>query len=233
MKFDFYVRTKQDLIDAVETFGIVPYFSNSIPGFSLEEHCDPSALWSDTQDCSWDWKGPVIRETNCAYGKFFEKKAVYVSREWFPDLANYRRDGYDFDARYDDGLAKHQDKELYDLIEQNCPILSRELRVMGNYAYSSRYGKSTEGKKGFDATITRLQEQCYVVISDFVYTIDKQGNRRGWGVAEYSTPEHWFGVDFTEMVYAREPEESYERLFQHLRDLNPQVSEEALRKFLK
>ena len=47
MEFDFYVRTKQDLIDAVQTFGIVPYFSASIPGFSLAEHCHPSALWSD------------------------------------------------------------------------------------------------------------------------------------------------------------------------------------------
>ena len=36
--YDFYVKTKQDLIDAVQVFGIVPYFSTSIPGFSLEEH---------------------------------------------------------------------------------------------------------------------------------------------------------------------------------------------------
>lgn len=233
MKFDFYVRTMQDLINAVETFGIVPYFANSIPGFSLEEHCHPAALWSNTQDCSWDWKGPVIRQTGCAYGKFFDKKAVYVSREWFPDLANCRREGYDFDARYDDGLAKHADKELYDLIEKNGPVLSKELRMLGNYAYSGRSGKQTEEKKGFDASMTRLQEQCYVVISDFVYTLDKQGNRRGWGVAEYSTPEQWMGADFTEKVYLREPQESYARLLEHLTALHPQVSVAALRRFLK
>ena len=92
MSYSFYVRTKQDLIDAVQTFGIVPYFSTSIPGFSLEEHCHPTALWSDTGNDSWAWKGPVIQETGCAYGKFFEKMSAYVSRDWFYDLANSRRD---------------------------------------------------------------------------------------------------------------------------------------------
>ena len=60
MTHDFYVRNKDDLIEAVQTYGIVPYFSNSIPGFSLEEHCGPRALWSDTGDDSWSWKGSVI-----------------------------------------------------------------------------------------------------------------------------------------------------------------------------
>ena len=66
MSYSFYVRTKQDLMDAVQTFGIVPYFSTSIPGFSLEEHCHPTALWSDTGNDSWAWKGPVIQETGDA-----------------------------------------------------------------------------------------------------------------------------------------------------------------------
>lgn len=232
MAYDFYIRRKQDLIDAVREFGIVPYFRTSIPGFSLEEHCHPAVLFSDTGDDTWEWKGPVIRESGCAYGKFFEKKAAYVSRELFPDLANYRRDGYDFDARYDDGLARFQDKQLYDLIDANGPILSKELRRTGGYAYSGRWQK-TEGKKGFDSSVTRLQEQCYVLISDFVYTLDKNGNRRGWGVAEYSTPEKHLGDRFATAVYAREPKESYERLFEHLVRLFPAVPEAELKKFLK
>ena len=173
MRYDFYIRSKQDLIDAIQAFGIVPYFTNSIPGFSLEEHCDPSVLWSDTGDDTWSWKGPVIRATGCAYGKLIERKAAYVSQEWFPDLANYRRDGYDYDARYEDGLAKHEDKVLYDLIEMKAPVLSKELRKSGGYAYHGRFSK-TSGKKGFESSITRLQAQCYVIISDFVYTIDKK-----------------------------------------------------------
>ena len=230
MAYDFWVRTKQDLEDAIGEYGIVPYFRCSIPGFSLEEHCPPRVLFSDGEEDTWAWKGPVIRETGCAYGKFFEKKAAYVSRELFPDLANYRRDGYDFDARYDDGLARFQDKQLFDLLEERAPVLSKELRLAGGYAYS---GRNAEGRKGFDASIVRLQEQCYVIISDFVYTLDKQGRPRGWGVAEYTTPERFWGERFRERVYAREPEESRARLLEHLARLFPQAGEAALTRFLR
>ncbi len=232
MAYDFTVRTKQDLIAAVREYGILPYFATSIPGFSLEEHCSPWVLFNDTEENTWEWKGPVIRETGCAYGKFFEKKAAYVRRDLFLDLANYRRDGYDFDARYDDGLAKFQDKQLYDLIDENAPVLSKVLRRSGGYAYSGRWQK-TEGKKGFDTTVTRLQEQCYVIISDFVYTTDKKGNRRGWGVAEYSTPEKFMGEAFSEQVYQRSPQESYARLLEHLARLFPRAAEKDLKRFLK
>ena len=224
---DFTIRTMDDLIRAVEEFGFLPFFTNSIEGFSVEEHIDPDCWYhSDTGDWSaWEWKGPVIRKTGCAYGKFFEKKACYVSPEWFTELANYRRDGYDFDARWDDGLAPAQDLRLYELIDGNAPILSKELKQLGDY----RKG----GVKGFDTVINRLQSQCYVIISDFVYLRDKHGKPYGWGVAEYSTPERFMGDSFTEKVYARTPEESYERLLSHFSRLFPDEPLQKLKRFIK
>ena len=231
-KFDFYVRTKQDLIEAVQAFGIIPYFSTSIPGFSLEEHCPPYVLFSDDEENTWYWKGPVIQETHCAYGKFFDKKAAYVRSDLFLDLANYRRDGYDFDARYDDGMAKYDDKKLFEMIDRMSPVLSKELREAGGYAYNGRW-KKVEGKKGFDTSLTRLQELCYVTTTDFVFKIGKDGNRHGIGVAQYSTPEKWFGTDFKDHVYDRNPDESYSRLMDHLVSLFPDVPEASLKKYLK
>jgi len=220
---DFYIRTKQDLKDAVVKYGILPYFTNGIPGFSIEEHVDPGVWFTDIPG-PWEWKGPVIRELGCAYGKFFEAKAAYVSAELFPDLANYRRDGYDFDARFDDELASYRDKELYDLISQNSPILSKELRIKGNYVKG--------GKKGFETLINRLQSQCYVLVGDFVYSHDKNGREYGWGIAEYSTPEVFMGSGFTDAVYKRTPEESYRRLLDRLKKMFPEIPEARLCKFL-
>jgi hypothetical protein len=225
--FDFYIKTKKDLTDAVNKYGFVPLFANSIQGFSIEENVDPKA-WYSAGDGSWkvwEWKGPVIKETGCAYGKFFEHKAVFISREWFPDFANYRREGYDFDALYDDGKARFTDKELFELIDENAPITSKHLKRLGNY------GKN--GKKGFDSIITRLQEQGYITPTDFVYQKDKYGVEYGWGVAEYSTPEKAFGTDFTDRVYLREPNESYERIFRHLRTILPYADEKQIKKLLK
>lgn len=222
--FEFTIRTQKDLEDAVERYGIVPFFANSLPGFSIAEHADPSVWFTDSEGV-WEWKGPVIRATGCAYGKFFEKKAAYVSREWFYDLANYRRDGYVFDARFDDGLASFRDKTLYELVEQNGPLISPRLKTLGHYG--------RDGQKGFDTLMNRLQEQCYIVISDFVYLQDRHGRPYGWGVAEYAAPEQTMGADFAERAYARQPKESYERLFEHLRSLVPEAGEKAVRKFLR
>ena len=224
---DFIIKTKSDLIGAVNEFGFLPFFENSIEGFSIEEHIAPECWWhSDTGEWSaWEWKGPVIRETGCAYGKFFEKKACYISREWFADFANYRRDGYDFDARFDDGLAPYRDKRLFDLVSSDAPIISKKLKEIGDY----RKG----GNKGFDTIMNRLQAQCYVIISDFVYMKNKRGEPYGWGVAEYSTPELFMGGDFTERVYARTPAESYERILDHFRELFPDENISKIKKFIK
>ena len=224
MKYDFYIRTKEALTNTVNELGFLPFFQNSIEGFSIEEHVDPK-IWFGDIEGPWEWKGPVIRELGCAYGKFFEKKAAYISKEWFYDFANYRRDGYDFDARFDDELASYQDKKLFELVDANAPILSKELKKIGNY----RKG----GNKGFDTIITRLQTQCYVIISDFTYMTDKYGQQYGWGVAEYSTPEHFMGNDFIQNVYKRTPEESYERIYEHFKKILPDVGEDKLRKILR
>ena len=221
---DLYIRTIDDLKNAVTELGFLPFFENSLTGFSIEEHVAPG-IWFTNDDGPWEWKGPVINELCCAYGKFFEKKAAYISQEWFPDFANYRLNGYDFDARFEDGLVFHGDKTVYDLIDNNAPILSKRLKHMGNY----RKG----GKKGFDTIINRLQAQGYVLISDFKYMIDRYGNEYGWGVAEYSTPEHFMGTVFTDRVYERTPEESYEKIFDHFCRILPDADEDMIRKFLK
>ena len=217
------IRTEKELEDLVRTLGILPFFRNSIPGFSVEEHV-PRELWFTEEPGPWEWKGEVIRGIGCGYGKLFEQKAAFVDRAWFPDLANYRRDGYDFDARYDDGLASRKDKQLYDLIAASEPVVTTDLKRMGNY----RKGGST----GFDGSVVRLQMQGYVLIRDFVYRRTPEGKTYGWGISEYGTPERWFGPEFSRDVYSCSPEESGEKLYRHLAELFPEAPEEALRRFL-
>ena len=62
------IKSKADLIGAINEYGFIPFFENSIDGFSIEEHISPECWWhSDTGEWSaWEWKGPVIRETGCA-----------------------------------------------------------------------------------------------------------------------------------------------------------------------
>ena len=43
--YDFTINTKQDMLDAVERFGFLPFFAGSIPGFSIEEHVSDDAWY--------------------------------------------------------------------------------------------------------------------------------------------------------------------------------------------
>lgn len=219
------LRSADDIVRLVKEIGFLPFFANDIEGFSVEENC-PRELWfSENADGPWEWKGPIARSGECVYGKFFGGKAGFVSLEQFPELVNYRRNGYDFDARYDDGLAPRKDKDVYDTITSSGSILSKKLKDACNY----RKG----GNKGFETVITRLQMQTYVNIADFVYMRDKHGNAYGWGVAEYSTPEALFGYEAVTAAYKHEPEKSKELLLERLGELLPDVAEDKLIKLIK
>lgn len=213
MEFPILERAEQ-LAELVDEVGFLPFFKGEVPGFSIEEMTPPE-LWFGEEPGPWEWKGPVITRSGCAYGKFFRGKAVYISREWFPDFANYRRDGYDFDARYDDGLASYREKRLFDVLDREESLLSKEWR--------NRVLAEGGELKGFDTTLTKLQHRCYVTTVNFEYELDKHGKPYGWGVARYATPEARFGVEFTEKVYRREPEESARRIMEHLEKLLPRA----------
>ena len=35
-----YIRAKDDLAETIRQFGILPFFTNSVPGWSVVEHID-------------------------------------------------------------------------------------------------------------------------------------------------------------------------------------------------
>ncbi|MBQ9327230.1 MAG: hypothetical protein IJ225_01685 [Solobacterium sp.] len=228
----FRLTTREDLIEAVQYYGFLPFFTNEIEGFSIEE-MTPARLWFTDEPGPWEWKGPVISEGDCVYGKFFDKKAGFVSNKWFPDFANYRRDGYDFDARFEDGLADHREQFLYELISSRHSILSKDAKIIGGYVKPKRKGKDEwVPRKGFDTTITRLEMETYVIISNFEYEVSKTGEFYGWGIARYATPEAYLGRKFTSKVYQRTPEKSKARILKHLKQVLPEVEDNLLERLI-
>ena len=219
------LTTPESVSALIQKWGFLPFFRNSISGFSIEDHTPP-ALWFGDADGPWEWKGPVIRMGNCVYGKFFAGKAGYISLEWLPDFLNYRRDGFDFDSRYECGKASRKDLNIYDTVSRYGTLLSKKLKSLCGFTKSG-------GEKGFDGAITRLQMQGYICISDFEYMIDKYGNRYGWGVARYSTPEEMFGYELTSSAYSRDPLESRGRIVSHIKQLFPNASDADILKIIK
>lgn len=219
MKNDM-ITSSDILLECVLKYGFLPFFKNSVPGFSVEENC-PKDLWFTDKPGPWEWKGPVIRSGKCAYGKFFKNKAVYVSLDMLPYLCAYRRDGYDFDARCDDGLVFYRDKEIYETIEKHGVIVSKDLR------------RIYPDDKHIDKYLTRLQMQTYITIKDFVYEKSKNGSEYGWGIAEYSTPEHLYGRDLITKEYKTPPEELTKIITGRIKRYFPEADEKSVIKLIK
>ena len=220
-----YFRSADEIHDAVMEVGFLPFFKNEVEGFSIREHT-PNELWFTDEPGPWEWKGPVLRMGDCVYGKFFNNKAGFISKKWYLEFSNYRRDGYDFDSRIDDGIRVDMvDINIYEELSKYNSILSKGIRKRCGY-----WGK--EGKSGFDTIMTRLQMQGYAITCDFEYELDKHGKPYGWGLARYSTPEKFLGEYFTSQVYRHEPEESFDQMLRQIRKYYPEASGKALGKVL-
>lgn len=234
------IATKEQLENAALHYGLLPFFANRIKGFSIEEMAAPGVLFGNMRDdygC-WDWKGPVIREQTTAYGKFFNRKAGFVSMELLPDFINYRRKAYP--VRPDS-----TEEMLLEIISSAEGMTSAELRraVFGTPAKRAGYGDLVDitpnsaettvrpKRQCFEAPLQKLQMGGHLLITDFQYKYSRKGERYGWGVALYSTPEIWFGRNF--MLTDKSPEESFEILVSHVADKFPHADERSIRSLLK
>ena len=79
------LRSSDDLEAKVIEIGFLPFFHNSVKGFSIQEMVDPR-LWFSDEEGPWEWKGPVIRNMNCAYGKCSMAKPGMSVLNGYPTL---------------------------------------------------------------------------------------------------------------------------------------------------
>lgn len=227
---DSEIRSRRELVELVNEIGFLPFFTCRIEGFSLEENIAYEAWyqgrWSGKIHWdAWDWKGEVLRNRELIYGKFFEKKAGFISLELWSDFCNYRRDGYDFDARYDDGLSPYKDKGIVDYLSASGAMLTKEIKDNLNYKKG--------GNKGFETVITRLQMQTYIVPVNYEYSRRKSGEEFGWGNCRYDIAENYWGDKLCRSAYQRSPEKSLDRIIKHVRKALPRMDEEELKCLLK
>ena len=236
LKHNFLIDSREALEKAVETFGILPFFPNNIKGLSIEEMCAPGMLFGGNyEEGCWEWKGPVIRKGKSMYGKVFRRKAGFVSLDLIPDFLNYRRASYP--------LKKGGMEEmLLEIIRENDSLSSTELKklIFGNKERTSwdelpeikeTYTVPTK-KKSLESPLQKLQMGGWIIISDFEYKRTKRGERYGWGVARYSTPELVFG-DLIRKLDGRNAEQSLNYIVSRIKKTWPSASKNSIITLLK
>lgn len=219
------IHTVQEAIDFINEIGFLPLFKNDIPGFSLEERTVPGYWWcGDPKVDPWEWREIIARSTEVAYGKFFDKKAGFISKKWLPFFANFRRDGYDFDALWDDEKASRRQKKIMDLFEADDELYSNEVKA--------RAGFGKGGEKGFEGTVTDLQMKIYLCVRDFKQRKNKKGELYGWPIAIYSKPEAIWGYEHVTSRYNEKPEDSGRAIAEHIKERYPVATDSQIKRLL-
>lgn len=217
------VHNATQLVDLIQEVGFLPLLYSGISGYSADEAVDPDCRYVLLDDGSWDWplwdwKGPITTEGDCVYGKFFNKKAGFVSRAWWPDLYNWRRHSYPAPA------PGSIEETILMTLREHGSLITRDLRRLCGFTQPKMRSR-------FDGYITRLQMACRIVTQDFVYPRDKHGHEYGWGWALLTAPEQLLGKEVCQCD--RKPEESLERMLAHLRHLLPRANEKELTRIIK
>ena len=166
----------------------------------------------------WKWKGPIVTEGGCVYGKFFDKKAGYISMDWWPDFMNYRRHAYPVPA------PGSIEETIVLTLREHGSLITRELRAACGFT-------GAKMRSRFDGYVTRLQMSCRIITQDFIYPRDKHGHEYGWGWSLLTTPEQLLGKEACQCE--RAPEESLERILTHLKHILPRANEQQLMKLIK
>ena len=216
------IHTCAQLIELIQQIGFLPLLDSGIEGFSAEELVDEECRYVVFPDGGWDWplwkwKGPVVTEGNCVYGKFFDKKAGFISKAWWADFCNYRRSK---NPVPEEGTIEDA---ILTTLQENGSLITRELRAACGFT-------GTKMRSKFDGYVTRLQMGCHIVTEDFVYPRDKHNREYGWGWSLLTTPEELYGHEAC--TCPRSPEESYERMFAHVKNLLPEATDKQIRRLL-
>ncbi len=215
-----------ELVRFVDEVGFLPLLGIGMAGighWSADAVVDEDCRYKPSPDGGmdwplWEWKGDVIKESGCAYGKFFRGKAGFVSKAWWPDFCNWRRSLH---PRPAEGSVE---ESILLTLGEGGSMITRDLRAACGFA-------GTRMRSRFDGYVARLQMGGYIVTEDFVYPRDRHGRPYGWGWALLATAERQMGHDACHI--RRSPEESRRRVMAHFRKLLPDASELLLHRLLR
>ena len=220
------LKSPEEAAALIREIGFLPLFSVGIPGFSIEERVVPFDWWTDDPERDpWIWRMMLAEYDDIAYGKFFDRKAGFVSKQWFPAFANFRRDGYDHEGLYEDGKMKGGAKKILDALELDENGVSHELM-------SGQIRKKAGVEKGFDGLMIDLQMQSFLLISRFQQKTNKKGIAYGWHLPSFMTPETKWGYDFVNGEDEK-PSESYARIEKQIILFYPDADCREIRKVMK
>lgn len=166
----------ESMLALIRELGIVPFFSNPIAGYSVEEHTPKEQWFTDENLGPWDWKIECVRSGDIAYGKFlWGGKASFARADVYRELINWRR-----------SLPKYfptQDQQtVLDYLAEHGSVSVPEVRQLLGVK-----------KSAADALLSKLQMQTRIVTGDIERVYRGPAlTYNGWQRCSFCSPEALF-----------------------------------------
>ena len=215
---DSKIASAEDMEHAIRQAGIIPFFINAIPGYSIQELTAPGFWFGGEEDSlgPWDWKIHCIQCGDIAYGKFLcGGKAAFATIPLYRELMNVRRAAYEPDEN---------GRKVLELLDRQGTVTMREIRTMLKVK-----------KAAADTVIRKLEHQCRVVTGDMLRVYKgPELSYKGWQTASFCTPDALFEDEGITLDTGHSPDESLEILIEHISGLLPgKATREQILKGLK
>jgi len=203
-------------------YSVVPWGWNEAPPY------DTPVSWhtGDPETDPWEWRIRVLEERNdIAYGKFFLKKAGFITKEWYPFFLAARRGGNSFYDEYDDGNISHPAKRIYDVVADSGSL------PLDGIKHIAGFGR--EDKSKFDRALTELQMKFFLTMCGTQMKVSQKGEEYGWSSTVFCTTEQFWGQEVFDQAALITESEAIEKITDRLLTLSPSADEKSIMKFIK
>lgn len=215
------LATYEDAQALIGKVGILP-LSGLIPEYPSMESLTTKHQWhtGDAETDPWLWRDRLAGDGIAAYGRFFGKKPVLISRDLFPLMkAAIGTEQHGMPER-----RSASADNLYDIIRDNDAIDVKMLRLFSGM-------KDKDMKAAFDRALIELQSTFDVVISGISERLNAQGSKNGWNSTCYMDAGRWMALHGIEACML-ERAEARERFMTHIDEAFNEVAAAGLYKLL-
>lgn len=199
-------------------YALISFDWNNVPP-------DSPIVWhtGDPETDPWEWRMRVLQERDdIAYGKVFFGASGYITREWYPLFLAVRRQGMVFDEWYDEGKASQLEKNIYKAVAESGRVAFHDLK--------SICGIHKEDASRFERALVNLQRNLFITMCGQTQKKNKYGEGYGWNSTVFCTVEDFWKEDLSADI---SPKDAYQKIHDHILELNPQAVEKTIRKFIQ
>jgi len=141
----------------------------------------------------WDWKQTLPEKKACYYAKILRHKGTFLSWDIFPCFYAVYANRLPYEEEWQAGLLDRTHKRLLDILAEQGPLMSRELRL----AYAPPGKENTRRVK-------RALEELQAVFR----ICPSGGDTEGWTHHRWELVERWVPPAYLRKGRAMEPEKA-------------------------